>query len=279
MPAIDSPSPVTTSGPAASTAAAGSVAAQLWIDTHAHLHDEHDAAAFLDGAAAHFTAAGGGIGVLCLTEVRGAGGFQRLADAGVVGRWRIDACGDFGLTAQRDGGAAIGLIAGRQIRCDDGLEVSAIGRPVEIADGRPIDESIEAAAATGALVVLPYGVGKWSGARGAKVRALLEDGPPAIALGDNSGRLGLGEQAILKRARQLGRTVLVGSDPLRLRMAQRRTGCWGVVVEVPGGAAFDDGWADRVVDALRQAGPTPETFGSRVGCVTAVAQQIGVRLP
>lgn len=269
--------PDTDEGPAASTPAEPGDSVQLWIDTHVHLHGQHDAEILLDGAAAHF--AGAGVGVLCLTEVLGAQGFERLADVGVVGRWRIEKNGEFALVAKRGDGAIIGLIAGRQIKCDDGLEVAVIGRPVEIADGLTLNDSIEAARGNGALVMLCYGVGKWSGPRGAKVRAVLEDGPSEIAFGDNSGRVGLGEQAILKRARKLGRTVLVGSDPLHIDMARQRAGCWGVIVAVPGGATFDAGWADRVVDALRRVGPKPATFGSRVSCVTAVAQQIGVRLP
>lgn len=271
--------PETDKSSAACTSAESGGSARLWIDTHVHLHAQHDAEAFLDGAADHFAAAGAGIGVLCLTEVLGVQGFQRLADAGGVGRWNIEKIGEFALVAKRDGGAIIGVIAGRQIKCDDGLEVAAVGRPVEIADGQTLHESIEAARKSGALTMLCYGVGKWSGARGAKVRAVLEDGPREIAFGDNSGRLGLGEQTILKRARQLGRTVLVGSDPLHLGMAKQRAGCWGVVAAVPEGAMFDAGWADRVIDGLRHAGPTPTTFGSRVSCVTAIAQQIGVRLP
>jgi len=254
-------------------------AVRLWVDTHVHLHDGQDAEAFLDGAAQHFAAAGAEWGVLCLTETEGVHGFQRLADAGVVGRWRIEHIGPFGLVAKRDDAAVIGLIAGRQIRCNDGLEVAAVGRTVEIEDGLAFEAAIDAVRAAGALVMLCYGVGKWSGARGAKVRAVLEDGPSDVAFGDNSGRLGWGEQSILKRARALGRTVLVGSDPLQLSMAKQRAGCWGVVAEVPGGAALDETWSDRVVDTLRQLGPTPTTFGERVGCVTAIAQQIGVRLP
>ncbi|MEM9417726.1 MAG: hypothetical protein AAGA25_01560 [Planctomycetota bacterium] len=254
-------------------------AVRLWIDTHVHLHDEHDAEVFLDAANDHFEKAGAGVGVLCLTDVQGTDGFGRLADAGQVGDWMIESAGEYGLRATRGDGRVIGLIAGRQVKCDDGLEVVSIGRPVDLGDGQPFDEAVQAARTAGGLTVLVYGVGKWTGGRGEKIRRLIEDGPTDLAYGDNSGRVGLGEQKLLKLAGAKGRTVLVGSDPLRTGMGQRRAGCWGVVLDVPGGTDFDGGWADRVVDALRAAGPTPTTFGARVGLATGIAQQIGVRLP
>ncbi|MBB6430453.1 hypothetical protein [Algisphaera agarilytica] len=251
---------------------------RLWIDTHVHLHEQHDAEVFLDTAAAHFAAAGSGIGVLCLTDVQGVDGLARLADAGSVGGWTIERVGEFALRALHHDGMTIGLIAGRQIKCDNGLEVVSMGRPVDIADGRLLDEAVDAARASGGLAVMVYGVGKWSGARGGLIRQLIEDGPSDLAFGDNSGRVGVGEQKFLKLASERGRTVLVGSDPLRTPMGLKRVGCWGVVLDVVGGDTFDTAWADRVVDALRKAGPTPNTFGSRVGLMTGIAQQIGVRL-
>ena len=250
----------------------------MWIDTHVHLHDGHDAAAFLEGAATHFAAAGARVGVLCLTEVLGVEGFKRLAEAGSVGGWEIESVDAFALRARRGDGLTIGLIAGRQIKCDNGLEVVSIGRPVDLPDGRTLDESVEAVRASGGLAVLVYGVGKWSGTRGQLIRKLIEDGPSDLAFGDNSGRLGFGEQKLLKRARGLGRTVLVGSDPLRTAAGRKRVACWGVTLEVAEGDDFGEGWADRVVAALRDAGPTPSTFGKRVGWIAGLAQQIGVRL-
>ncbi|MEM9914616.1 MAG: hypothetical protein AAF911_06630 [Planctomycetota bacterium] len=253
-------------------------AVRLWIDTHVHLHDDHDAAAFLDVAATRFAAAGTRVGVLCLTEVLGTDGFERLAQAENVSAWTIERLDPFTLRAQRDDGMTIGVIAGRQIRCDNGLEVVSLGRPVDLPDGRPLDEAVDAARASGGLAVLVYGVGKWSGARGRLIQQLIEDGPSDVVFGDNSGRVGVGEQKLLKRARALGQTVLVGSDPLRTATGVKRVACWGVVLEVPGGDDWSAGWGDRVVEALRQAGPTPTTFGSRVGLLAGIAQQIGVRL-
>lgn len=263
--------------PVRDTPKAGAV--RLWIDTHVHLHDGHDSVDFLDAAAANFARSGTRTGVLCLAEVLGVEGFRRLADSGSVGQWEVEPLDAYALRARRRDGVAIGVIAGRQIRCDNGLEVVSIGRPVDLRDGKSLDESVEAARASGGLAVLVYGVGKWSGARGRLIRGLIEGGPNDLAFGDNSGRLGFGEQVLLKRAHELGRTVLVGSDPLRTTAGRKRVACWGVTLDVPGGDDWGAGWADRVVAALRDAGPTPGTFGKRVGWVPGVAQQIGVRLP
>lgn len=275
-------------------AEAGAGVARVWVDTHAHLHERFDDETYFDATAEHFHRVGAGIGggiggggsggvgggggVLCLTEISDTHAFARLADAERIGRWSFSTRGDHALEATRDDGRRLGLIAGRQVRCDNGLEVLAIGRRVDVADGLAFGESVEAVRASGALTVVPYGVGKWSGSRGGIVRELIERGPADVALGDNGGRLGFGDQALLKRARQLGRTVLVGSDPLRLAAGQTRAGSWGIVVNVTGGHTMDQTWSSRVVDGLRSAGPTPDTFGQRVTTIAAFHQQISLRL-
>lgn len=258
--------------------AAGVGVSRLWIDTHVHLHERFDDEVFFDAAAANFAACGGGLGVLCLTEMHDANAFARLSGAGRVGRWSFAIKGEHAIEATRDDGTRIGLVAGRQVRCDDGLEVLAIGRPVDVMEGKPFVETVGVVRSSGALAVVPYGVGKWSGSRGALVKQLIEAGPEDVAFGDNGGRLGCGEQALLKLARRRGRTVLVGSDPLRIAAGVKRAGSWGVALDATGGDQLDDTWSERVVAALRAAGPTPTTFGSRVGMLAAAAQQIGVRL-
>ncbi|MEO1236004.1 MAG: hypothetical protein AAFX76_04375 [Planctomycetota bacterium] len=258
-----------------------------YVDTHAHLHARFDVERFFDAAAEHFAAAGattlpGGRGVLCLTEVAGAGGFERLRDEERAGRWRFEAKGERVLSAVSDDGGEVVVVAGRQVRCDNGLEVLGIGRGLtEVEDGMDLAASLEAVREGRALVVVPYGVGKWTGRRGGRVRRLIEEGPADVAFGDNGGRPGWSsgsDTALLRLARERGRTVLVGTDPLPLAAGETRAGSWGVVVEVPGGTDDGDAWVDALVGALRDVGPSGETFGGRVGLFAAVAQQIGARL-
>ncbi|MEM8737026.1 MAG: hypothetical protein AAGG38_00915 [Planctomycetota bacterium] len=256
-------------------------AARRYVDTHVHLHAVFDVVRFFDAAAAHFAAAGAGghDGVLCLAEVAGAGAFERLRERGQAGPWRFVPRGRCGLVAERGDGVGVGVVAGRQVRCDNGLEVLGIGEPLDdVADGRGFEATVASVRERGALTVVPYGVGKWTGKRGAQVRRLIEAGPKDVAYGDNGGRVGWGETALLKRARAHGRTVLVGTDPLAQGRGEARAGSWGVVTPVVDGHGADDGWAERVVAALRGVGPAGETFGRRLGAVAGVVQQIGARL-
>ncbi|MEM6457955.1 MAG: hypothetical protein AAF710_01030 [Planctomycetota bacterium] len=247
-----------------------------WCDTHVHLHPRFEAGAWLDAASANLAAAGArpGGGVLCLAEGAGVHAFRGLRERGAAGAWRFEAWGEHGLRAEREGCDAVGVIAGRQVRCGDGLEVLGLGRDFELGDGGGLEETVDAVRAAGALAVVPFGVGKWRGARGRAVRNLIDRGPADLALADNAGRVGFGEPALLARARAAGRTVLAGSDPLDLEGAERHAGRWGVVVDTPGGSAG----CEAVLAALGAAGPNAATFGRRLPLVAAVTQQARLRL-
>lgn len=253
-------------------------AGRWWCDTHVHLHARFETGAFFDAAAANFAAAGAAPerGVLCLTECFGMTAFRGLRELGQAGAWSFGGWGDHGLWARRDDGAAVGVIAGRQVRCGDGLEVLGLGRDFELPDGGGLRETVDAVRATGALTVVPYGVGKWTGRRGRAVRDLIDHGPADVAFGDNAGRIGFGEPLLLARARAAGRTVLAGSDPLNLGGKHRCAGKWGVVVDAAGDAA-GGGTPEAVVAALEAAGPWAQIFGSRLGLAAGIFQQIAIR--
>ncbi|MEM9881645.1 MAG: hypothetical protein AAF800_01860 [Planctomycetota bacterium] len=251
----------------------GSASPRWWCDTHVHLHARFGVGAFLDAAASNLAAAGAaaGRGVLSLTECAGVHAFRGMREGGSAGAWSFGAWGEHGVRARRDDGVSLGVIAGRQVRCGNGLEVLGLGRDFDVDDGGGLRETVDAVRAAGAWAVVPYGVGKWSGARGRAVRGLIEDGPAGVAFGDNAGRVGWGEQTLLARARAAGRTVLVGTDPLDLDGAVGHAGRWGVMVE-----AEDD--AAAVAAALGAAGPRPATFGRRRPMGSALADQVRLRL-
>jgi len=113
-------------------------------------------------------------------------------------------------------GRALWLLAGRQVVTAERLEVLALGADADVPDGRPAAETLERIAASAAVPVLPWGLGKWLGARGRIVAGLLAACDPSrVAAGDTSLRpLGWPEPLALRRARARGFRVLAGSDPL-----------------------------------------------------------------
>ena len=143
------------------------------------------------------------------------------------GRWRFRECEDgISLIAACDGVDAIAVAAGRQVVTREGLEVLALCCRQTFKDGEAIGATIDQVLNAGGVPVLPYGVGKWSGARGRVVDDVLNsEQSQHVCLGDNAGRLAIaGEPAKLSEARQHGVYTLHGTDPLPLASQANRAG-------------------------------------------------------
>ena len=199
----------------------------IFVDTHVHLHRCFDLGLFLDSAAINFrsatvamTAGQSSPAILCLTEGMGAGAFgrlQQLADSHTgAGDWTIASTREsISLIASHRNHGSLIVIAGRQIRCAEGVEVLALGTGLRFDDDVALDAAIDRILAEGAVPVLPWGFGKWTGRRGRVIRQAMESrAPDRISLGDNSGRPAFWrEPAEFALARRLGLKILPGSDP------------------------------------------------------------------
>jgi hypothetical protein len=130
------------------------------------------------------------------------------------------------LEAQR-GDCSLHIVAGRQIVTAERIEVHALAMRQTIADGQTLRATLEEVRASDALVVLPWGVGKWLGRRGRLVAEALAADLGTVWLSDNGGRPWFWRDALLARAPAAGRPVLRGSDPLPLPGEERRVGSFG----------------------------------------------------
>jgi hypothetical protein len=216
----------------------------ILVDAHVHLHPCFPPAAFLDAAAANIAAAGAALGLetappgrLMLAEVAGMDAFGALAAGRLAcGAWRITPSVEpVTLHAACPSRPPLILVAGRQIVRRERLEILALGLALGPPDGRPAREVLAALAATDALVVLPWGLGKWTGRRQALVRDLLQRPPVApLFAGDNAGRpAGLPRPRLLALAERHGCPVLPGSDPLPLAAEIDKPGRYGFVAALP----------------------------------------------
>lgn len=245
------------------------------VDAHVHIYPGWRAGDVFDAAAANMGLRSGDVGALLLTETAGVDAFGGLE--GSAGGWAVEETGeDVSRRLVRGDGARMLLVAGRQIVAAEGIEIHGFGTRGAIPDGRPAREVLAALADEGVLTCLPWGVGKWSGARGALVRALIGDGPAGMALADSGVRPGLWPRpALLAAAEAAGRAVLAGSDPLPVPGGWARAGGYGVRV-----AAGIDGPAPFAALAAALTGAPPR-FGrlERTGAFLAnqVAMQIRKR--
>lgn len=213
------------------------------VDAHVHLHDGFAAGAFCDAAAANVAAAArerrmpaDTTGMLLLAESQGVDAFSSLADGTLpADPWRLEPTAEpITLLASRPASPPLAIVAGRQVVTAEGLEILALGTRATFADGQPARDVLTAAHAAGALTVLPWGVGKWTGRRRTLVRELLKGFLTArLYAGDNGGRLAWSPRPrLLAEAESHGRLVLPGSDSLPFPAEVSKPGRYGFVAEV-----------------------------------------------
>lgn len=219
------------------------------VDGHVHIHDLAQIDSLLDSAVANFRTAGRTLGAaspsamsLMLTEVAGAGCFETLKQRAVPLAEASDhrsSGWSFFLTeeassilASSGSGERLSIIAGRQIVTAEGLEVLALATDQQFPDGEPIESTLERAAAAKAIVVLPWGFGKWLGRRRRSLRKVIESSKSGcLFLGDNSGRLRyLPVPSEFRIASVRGIRLLPGTDPLPLPSESDRVGSFGFAV-------------------------------------------------
>ncbi|UWQ21578.1 hypothetical protein [Jannaschia sp. W003] len=241
-------------------------------DTHVHLHRGVDPARCLDAAAGHM----GAEGVLFVLEAPGCTGVEALPPR--AGAWSIRPTAEaITRRASRADGACLWLIGGRQVVARGGLEVLSLGAAAG-EDGGPLEATMAEIVAAGGLAVLPWGVGKWTGARGRAVAALVEEGapPPDTFLADSGVRPALlPRPALLRRAERHGWRVLAGTDPLPLPGEERKPGRFGI--RLPHAPDPARPFAS-VAAMLRAQEGSPPTYGRLESLPRALRQQVAMQL-
>lgn len=123
------------------------------------------------------------------------------SESRLLGRWR-------------DGGVPVVFYRGAQLVSEENLELLVIGASP---DTGKLPAMVDEALALGSVVLLPWGFGKWRGARGQVVEAVLANPRPGLFVSDSGTRpnSGLGAsllQGVFERVARYKR--LDGSDPL-----------------------------------------------------------------
>jgi len=224
-------------------AAALNIDEAVFVDSHVHYYPCFDKSKLIASAIGNFESAASElgrtarpVGTLIFVENQGSRELSRFT--GEVQKdkadpWEIAATSEkSSLTVFRDGVRRLVLLAGRQIRTSESLEVLAIDCSEDIPDGRPIRETLELLYGVGAIGVVPWAFGKWWFGRGRLVNALIEEETPGrFFLGDNGGRPHLTPRPEqFRRAQKRGIQVLPGTDPLPLPGEETRIGSYGFVV-------------------------------------------------
>jgi hypothetical protein len=252
------------------------------VDAHVHLHRLADVAPTLDAAARNFrrlAPTGHGLcGGLLLTQMSRERVFEALAGQRAAGEWRLASIpGEPETMIATKNGDSLAMICGRQVRADDGLEVAALGTLQTFADGRPFAATLAAVVDSGAITAIPWGFGKWLGARGRSVEAeLARQGDGRVVLADSGGRAWpFAEPALIRRARARGVPVIAGTDPFPFAGDRRRVGSFGFLAEVEP----DPGRPLRSLRAwLAGLQSSPVLYGRPSGPFRFLLNQVGVQV-
>lgn len=254
----------------------------LPVDGHVHFHRLEQVGPTLDAAAENFArfcgARTGWLGAILLVEAAGERVFERLLDSRSAGPWqfaRVPAEPQT-LIAQT-GSAKIAVVCGRQVRCARGLEVLALGTVARFKEGQPLDETIEHVQAAGSLAAVPWGFGKWTGARGRQVHELFLHRPPAsIFVGDNGGRIEwLGLPALVRTASEAGFRILPGTDPFPFGGDHRRVGAFGFVAAVE--PSLECPWTDLRTWLEAQVA-SPPAYGRALNPARFIVNQVWIQV-
>jgi hypothetical protein len=256
------------------------------VDAHVHVHPTTHLGALLDAAARNLEAAASRVGVrhwngvLMLAEMCGVNWFDSIGDTlPQPPHWQLQSLPDDPISAQAvSGDYVLSIVAGRQVVTAEGIEVLTLGTRSTIPDKLSLTDTLAAAARTKALVVLPWGAGKWLGARGRLVKETLDrHSQPPLFAGDNGGRpVFWPEPDVFTVARNKGRPVISGTDPLPLVTEEQRVGSFGFWVD---GAVSTQAPGQELCEKITVADPASvHAFGHLQSPLRFVRNQVALRM-
>lgn len=265
-------------------------AKRLAIDSHVHVHDITDPQAWLDSVLLNFRKSveqsqeiSSFHGALILTEPKAHCTFSLLQRyisekaLALANPWDLTTTAEpISLRATHKSGDTILLLSGQQIVTREKLEVLSLLALPDIADGLSLTETIAQIHRIGGLPVLPWGVGKWLGRRGAIVSNFLANSPERpLFLGDNGSRPSLWRSIPqFQLAQKAGIPILRGSDPLRCSFRRRGPGSFGNTFE----CRIDTQEPGRSLrDVLAQLQSSPPEFGNLENPWYFIQDQIALR--
>lgn len=260
----------------------------ILVDAHVHFHRCFNFDAFLTAADNNFRRISAdlgldapALGLMVLTAGSDDWSLRDVREEEVeisTSEWTLERTAEeLSLLARCRGRVKLVLVAGRQLQTVEALEVLALGCDEDLSQTLPIAKTLTAVRESGALPVVPWGLGKWWGRRGRVLQGLLEtEVPDAFFLGDNGGRpAALPRPGLLSKAHRLGIRDLPGSDPFPFARELERVGSRGSVIEA---ALERETPAASLLALLRDPGVAPKSYGRGEEFLPFLKKQLGIQL-
>jgi hypothetical protein len=239
---------------------------RLLVDGHVHVHPAHDEAALVASSYQKLRGFGAGLPTLFLTECAGVSVFEKWRDGSARVDVRRTGEGESIVVNDR-----LLVLAGRQVVTRERIEVLALATNSRIKDGMTLEETLDEVGQAGAVAVLPWGLGKWLGARGKRVEEVAAK--RRLLLGDNAGRPGFWpEPGIFKK-----HPVLPGTDPLKAAGEELLAGGYGFRLDCE---LELDRPAESIRRALFELTPGgPPRLGKRISFPDSIMRQFAHLMP
>ncbi|WP_432797429.1 hypothetical protein [Poriferisphaera sp. WC338] len=247
------------------------------VDGHVHVRHGVRGEDVLDVAQRNFQAAHErmGIGearyVLMMAETGDERFYQRCDKGEVMGKWRLARKGEARLRVMKhEDGGEVGIIGGRQLVTAENLEMLATGCDLQgPSEEMPLELLAQTILVGDRVVILPWGLGKWTGHRREVIEKALDSlDSKDVYLGDTPLREGLfAQRKMMSKLENKGFKVLPGSDALPISDGYVRTGAYGFCVEGAGG----EDWFSEIRDGLRG---DVKVFRGRMGLFAIVWTQL-----
>lgn len=206
---------------------------KLLIDSHVHIYPGYSASRLAEVFQARIQKAQADAGILMLAEREGVDVFSQWAQGQGPESYKPIRSDSTTLVLTKPNTPPILVVSGRQIACQERIEVLALATRSTFSDHQPIHETLRQVQQAQAVPVLAWGVGKWLLKRAKVVQSILAtfDATSEICLGDSSLRPCFWPTPKPMRATHTHRPrVLAGSDPLPNPHEVERVGQYGNLV-------------------------------------------------
>ena len=189
------------------------------LDTHLHLYPEYDLTRAFNTLLDNTSQYGEEVKrIACLAERHDCQYFQQLSSNLIqLDDFTFSSDAEHELTLKRNrDGLKITLLPGRQVITKENIEILALACPEMIDDQQPAIDVIYQINQFGRIPVIAWSPGKWFAKRGELVKKLISQlEHQDFLIGDTTLRpYGWCTPKLMKAARNLGYTVVAGSDPL-----------------------------------------------------------------
>ena len=241
-------------------------------DTHVHLYPFYDLRAAIDSLVANLgrLEPGDAVKAAFLAERHDCRMFRDIASGKVqVAGYAADVSIGAGALRLKGEKGETWLFPGRQVIAKERIEIIAFMTDMELPDGLPAVDVVNAVRDAGAVPVLSWAPGKWFGGRGEIIKRLIEaSGSADLLIGDTTLRPTCwGEPRLMKFAREKGIRVIAGSDPLPFRGEEQRLGTYASLLE---GEFNDKNPVESVRKMLLSGVSSPAVAGKRCGVIDVV---------